>query len=119
MNRPWHEKNPMPKNPTTTQRIRWHLEHEALCLPPCSAESTERDREEKEETLGGRVTGGFYGTCVHQLCQGKCTITLFGIGCSQLFHTHIRQKLTYCGVHAVIPHCISNVYSRLSKRMAR
>ncbi len=27
----WHEKNRMPKNPTTEQRIAWHVEHAQYC----------------------------------------------------------------------------------------
>jgi hypothetical protein len=30
-NREWHEKNRMPKNATTDQRIAWHLEHRKHC----------------------------------------------------------------------------------------
>lgn len=29
--REWHLANPMPKNPTLTQRIRWHKEHQKIC----------------------------------------------------------------------------------------
>ena len=31
INRKWHEKNRMPKNPSLEQRIRWHLEHSKDC----------------------------------------------------------------------------------------
>jgi hypothetical protein len=31
MNAQWHEANPMPKNPTVEQRIRWHLAHKVQC----------------------------------------------------------------------------------------
>jgi len=27
----WHEKHPMPKNPSLQQRIDWHLEHYKNC----------------------------------------------------------------------------------------
>jgi hypothetical protein len=30
-NRLWHERNRMPKNPTTQQRIDWHVAHAANC----------------------------------------------------------------------------------------
>jgi hypothetical protein len=31
MNAEWHEANPMPKNLTLEQRLRWHLAHQAHC----------------------------------------------------------------------------------------
>jgi len=31
INKAWHEKNRMPKNPTLAQRIKWHIEHQANC----------------------------------------------------------------------------------------
>jgi hypothetical protein len=31
MNKEWHLKNRMPKNPTLSQRIRWHTEHKKHC----------------------------------------------------------------------------------------
>ncbi|MEL7833478.1 hypothetical protein [Fodinibius sp. Rm-B-1B1-1] len=31
INASWHKKHPMPKNPTTEQRIEWHLEHVKNC----------------------------------------------------------------------------------------
>lgn len=31
LNKEWHEKNLMPKNPTLDQRIQWHLEHQKHC----------------------------------------------------------------------------------------
>jgi hypothetical protein len=38
INAKWHERHPMPKNPTVEQRIAWHLEHQAHCacrpIPP-------------------------------------------------------------------------------------
>lgn len=35
VNSAWHGKNKMPKNPSTKQRIKWHLEHakECACRP--------------------------------------------------------------------------------------
>jgi hypothetical protein len=27
----WHEKHPMPKNPSLDQRVKWHLAHAAAC----------------------------------------------------------------------------------------
>jgi hypothetical protein len=38
MNAEWHHANPMPKNPTIAQRVRWHLAHRTYCacrpVPP-------------------------------------------------------------------------------------
>lgn len=31
INKTWHEKNKMPKNPTFEQRAQWHLEHAEHC----------------------------------------------------------------------------------------
>jgi len=31
MNKDWHAKNPMPRNPTLEQRIQWHKEHLKHC----------------------------------------------------------------------------------------
>lgn len=31
MNKAWHDKHPMPKNPTIEQRIEWHLAHQKNC----------------------------------------------------------------------------------------
>ena len=31
MNKAWHERNRMPKNPTTEQRLAWHIQHERNC----------------------------------------------------------------------------------------
>jgi hypothetical protein len=31
LNKEWHLKHPMPKNPTLDQRIAWHFEHKKNC----------------------------------------------------------------------------------------
>ncbi|MEK6967737.1 MAG: hypothetical protein AABX51_03845 [Nanoarchaeota archaeon] len=31
INKAWHEKNKMPKNPTFEQRMEWHIEHNKNC----------------------------------------------------------------------------------------
>jgi len=31
INKEWHQKHRMPKNPTIEQRIKWHLEHQKNC----------------------------------------------------------------------------------------
>jgi hypothetical protein len=31
INKEWHLKNKMPKNPTLDERIKWHLEHQKNC----------------------------------------------------------------------------------------
>jgi len=32
MNKEWHLKNKMPKNPSLDERIKWHVEHAKNCL---------------------------------------------------------------------------------------
>jgi len=32
INKEWHLKNKMPKNPTLDQRIAWHVEHQKHCF---------------------------------------------------------------------------------------
>ena len=31
INPDWHEKHPMPKNPSLDERVTWHLAHAAAC----------------------------------------------------------------------------------------
>ena len=31
LNKEWHQKNKMPKNPTLQERIKWHKEHMKNC----------------------------------------------------------------------------------------
>lgn len=31
INKEWHEKHKMPKNPTKEERLKWHLEHTKNC----------------------------------------------------------------------------------------
>ena len=31
MNKEWHSKHKMPKNPTAEQRLKWHIEHAKNC----------------------------------------------------------------------------------------
>jgi len=31
LNKDWHLKHPMPKNPTFEQRVEWHIEHQKNC----------------------------------------------------------------------------------------
>lgn len=31
INKEWHLKNKMPKNPTQSQRMKWHIEHNKNC----------------------------------------------------------------------------------------
>jgi hypothetical protein len=31
MNKEWHEKHPMPKNPSLEERIDWHVQHSKKC----------------------------------------------------------------------------------------
>jgi len=32
INKEWHQKNRMPKNPTLNERVSWHTEHSKICL---------------------------------------------------------------------------------------
>jgi hypothetical protein len=54
INKPWHESHRMPRNPTTQQRITWHLEHAQECacrpIPPRLLEEINR-RQQKEGDL--------------------------------------------------------------------
>lgn len=42
INKEWHQKNKMPKNPSFDQRVKWHLEHQKHCsCRPISAKLAE------------------------------------------------------------------------------
>ena len=46
IDREWHEKNRMPKNPTVEQRVQWHLEHGKHCAcRPIPAKLLDRVKE--------------------------------------------------------------------------
>jgi hypothetical protein len=47
INKEWHEKNKMPRNPTFEQRVRWHLEHQKHCS--CRLEIPEKLLEEMKK----------------------------------------------------------------------
>jgi hypothetical protein len=51
INKEWHEKNRMPKNPTLEQRIQWHIAHAANCacrpIPPKLQAEIDRFRAER------------------------------------------------------------------------
>jgi len=46
INRKWHLKNKMPKNPTQEQRIKWHIEHSKNC--DCRKPTEKLQKEIKE-----------------------------------------------------------------------
>jgi len=50
VNKDWHKKNRMPKNPTMDQRIVWHLNHQKKCscrpIPDKLLEEIKRRKEE-------------------------------------------------------------------------
>lgn len=48
LNKEWHEKNRMPKNPTLEQRIAWHIEHQKHCDCRQMPDSIKKAIEEKE-----------------------------------------------------------------------
>ena len=48
INKEWHEKHRMPKNPTIEQRIKWHLEHQKNCsCRPITGKLAEEMRKRK------------------------------------------------------------------------
>ena len=47
INAAWHERHPMPKNPSLQQRIDWHLEHLKHCN--CRRDIPEKLREEMKK----------------------------------------------------------------------
>ena len=49
MNKEWHSKNRMPKNPTFGQRMEWHIEHIKNCS--CRKVSDKLEGEIKEYKL--------------------------------------------------------------------
>jgi len=57
LNKEWHLAHPMPKNPTTQQRIDWHVAHLKHCgcghdIPPkLKAEITQRRKAAKKYAL--------------------------------------------------------------------
>ncbi len=52
INKAWREKNRIPKNPTLTQRIKWHIEHQANCN--CRPIPTKRAEQMKEIKAASR-----------------------------------------------------------------
>ena len=53
INKDWHEKNRMPKNPTLEQRMEWHVAHAANCA--CRRPS-EKLKSEMERYQASRKT---------------------------------------------------------------
>jgi len=51
INAAWHKTHPMPKNPTTEQRIDWHIKHAAHCacreIPPSLQKEIALNRKKK------------------------------------------------------------------------
>jgi hypothetical protein len=47
INKEWHEKNIMPKNPSFEQRVKWHKEHLKNCK--CRTEIPAKLKEEMKE----------------------------------------------------------------------
>lgn len=48
INREWHLKNRMPKNPTFEQRVKWHLAHKENCnCRPIPAKLLEEMKKQK------------------------------------------------------------------------
>jgi hypothetical protein len=55
LNKEWHQKHRMPKNPTEDQRIEWHLKHEKNCscrpIPDKLVDEIRRNRLKSNRTL--------------------------------------------------------------------
>ncbi len=52
INKEWHERNKMPKNPTEEQRLKWHIEHEKNCqCRPMPAKLKEKLSKESKSAL--------------------------------------------------------------------
>ncbi|MOA39193.1 hypothetical protein D3C78_1609530 [compost metagenome] len=56
MNKEWHIKNPMPKNPTFQQRMEWHLAHSKHCQ--CRPIPIRIQNEIKQRSLSTTLTRG-------------------------------------------------------------
>ena len=50
MNKTWHAKNRMPKNPTLKQRVDWHRRHRRVCACREIPKSLLKYFEEKKST---------------------------------------------------------------------
>ncbi len=57
INKEWHEKNVMPKNPSFDQRVNWHLEHLKHCA--CGMEIPKKLGEELKRRNTGIPIGIF------------------------------------------------------------
>jgi hypothetical protein len=49
LNKEWHLKNKMPKNPTIEQRIKWHKEHQKHCSCRPMPESLLREAKKNKD----------------------------------------------------------------------
>ena len=54
LNKEWHLKNRMPKNPTLDERIQWHIEHSKNCS---CREMPESIKTEIEKRLRSKASG--------------------------------------------------------------
>jgi hypothetical protein len=62
INKKWHGKNRMPKNPTRDQRVEWHVEH----AKNCACRAIPRDIAEEVDKLGYEKSNSAYhlGTAI-------------------------------------------------------
>jgi len=56
LNAAWHQKHPMPKNPTVDERVAWHLAHARHCA--CRPIPEKLKREIDARSGGRRPVGG-------------------------------------------------------------
>jgi hypothetical protein len=55
INKEWHLKHPMPKNPTLDQRVQWHLEHARECHCREMPESVLKELKKRKIKLTARA----------------------------------------------------------------
>jgi len=55
INKEWHLKNLMPKNPTLEERIRWHLEHSKNCRCREMPESIRKEIERRNRSANSEM----------------------------------------------------------------
>ena len=53
INKAWHEKHKMPKNPTFEERIKWHLAHQKNCS--CREISNKLLQAIKAQNMDGKI----------------------------------------------------------------
>ena len=57
INKEWHQKNKMPKNPTLEERIKWHIEHAKNCTCREMPDSIRKEIENLTTSLSADKAG--------------------------------------------------------------